>query len=102
MYLKTSLLENGFDIGNRGTLAVRPGHVDDWRQFILRVSQQFKNPHHALKTEIDDLGMQQQQPVQYGITARQGVTQRRSELEPPSLTLEPQFQASSSIFLRCG
>ncbi len=39
-------------------------------RFFFRVSQPRQNPLHALKAEINDLGMQGEQPVQYGITAR--------------------------------
>jgi hypothetical protein len=50
--------------------------MDDRRQFIFRICQTRKNSLHALKAEIDDLGMQRQEPVQYGITARQDTTRR--------------------------
>ena len=76
MNLETGLLENGPDIGNGGTLAVGAAHVNDRRQFFFRVSQPRQNPLHALKAEINDLGMQGEQPVQYGITARHGIIQR--------------------------
>ena len=76
MNLESSLLENGSDIGNGGALAVGSRHMNDRRQFFFRVSQPRQNPLHALKAEIDDLGMQREQPVQYGITARQDITRR--------------------------
>ena len=76
MNLEARLLENGPDIGNGGALAVGSGHVNDRRQVFFRISQQRQNPLHALKAEINDLGMQGEQPVQYGITARHGIIQR--------------------------
>jgi hypothetical protein len=76
MNLEAGLLENGPDIGNGRALAVGTTHVNDRRQIFFRVSQPRKNPLHALKAEINDLGMQGEQPVQYGITARQDIIQR--------------------------
>ena len=73
---QSRLLKSGFDVGNGRTLAVGSRHMNDWRQFAFRISQPGKNPLHALKAEIDDLGMQRQEPVQYGITARQDITRR--------------------------
>ena len=76
MNLKARLFENGPDIGNGGALAVGSGDVDDRRQIFFRISQPRQNPLHALKAEINDFGMQREQPVQYGITARHGIIQR--------------------------
>jgi hypothetical protein len=50
--------------------------MNDGGQFVFRISQPRENPLHALKAEINDLGMQRQQSIQYGITARQDITRR--------------------------
>ena len=42
---------------------------DGW-QMVFRVSQLLQDMGHAIKAEIDDFGMQRQQPVQYFITAQ--------------------------------
>ena len=76
MDLEAGLFENGPDVGNGGALAVGSGHMNDRRKVLFRVSEPRQNPLHALKAEINDLGMQGEQPVQYGITARHGIIQR--------------------------
>ena len=76
MNLEARLLENGPNIGNGGALAVGSRDVNDRRQFFFRMSQPRQNALHALEAEINDLGMQGEQPVQYGITARQDIIQR--------------------------
>ena len=76
MNLEARLFEDGSDVSNGRTLAIGSRHMNDRRQFFFRVSQLRKNPLHALKAEINDFGMQGEQPVQYGVTTRQDIIQR--------------------------
>ena len=60
------------EIGNRRTLAIGAGHMDDRRQLALGMAKDRQKPLHAPQAEVDDLGMQREQPRQDGIAERHG------------------------------
>ena len=58
--------------GLRGTFAIGAADVNDRRQIVFGVAKPLQYAVHAVQTEINDLGMQRQQPCENGVTDGHG------------------------------
>ena len=70
MHAQARRLKDRAHEGDGRTLAVGAGDMDDRRQLAFRMTDRGQEPPHAIEREVDQLGMQREEPRDDGIDGR--------------------------------